>query len=42
VGEPVRGAARFSVANVCFKSEDILDEVHDLDKTLWRGHVMRL
>jgi len=25
--------ARFDVANACFELEDILDDVHDLDKT---------
>jgi len=31
--DPFGGADRFSVYDVCFKSEDILDKVHDLDKS---------
>ena len=30
VGEPLGFVAGFDVADACFKSEDILDEVHDL------------
>ena len=37
VGEPFRFITKFGVANVCFKSKDILDEVHDLDKTHLEG-----
>jgi len=36
-GEPFGFDARFDVSYACFKSEDILDEVHDLDKTLLEG-----
>jgi len=36
-GEPFGVVARFDVVDACFKSEDILDEVHDLDKTLFEG-----
>jgi len=37
VGEPFGLVARFDVADACFKSEDTLDEVHDLDKTPLEG-----
>jgi len=37
VGEPFRGVARFSVVHTCFELEDILDEVHNLDKTPLEG-----
>jgi len=37
VGEPFGFIAKFGVANVCFKSEDILDKVHDLEKTTLEG-----
>ena len=37
VGEPFRFDARFDVSDPCFKSEDILDEVYNLDKTLLEG-----
>jgi len=33
MGEHFGLVARFDVTDACFKSEDILDEVHDLDKT---------
>ena len=39
VGEAFGGIARFSVADGCFESEEILDEVHALDKTPSFGEV---
>ena len=37
MGEPFGFDARFDVSDACFKFENILDEVHDLDKTLLEG-----
>jgi len=37
MGKPYRIVARFDVGDACFKSEDILDEVHDLDETPLEG-----
>ena len=37
MGEPFGFDARFDVSDACFKSEDILDEVHDLDETPLEG-----
>jgi len=36
-GELFEVVARFDVADACFKSKDILDEVHDLVKTPLKG-----
>jgi len=35
--KPFGFESRFDVADACFKSEDILDEVHDLDNTPLEG-----
>jgi len=37
VGEPFGFVARFDVADACFKSEGILDKVHDLVETPLEG-----
>jgi len=37
VDEPFGFDAGFDVSNACFKTEDILDVVHDLDKTPLEG-----
>jgi len=37
VGEPFGEVVRFNVTNACFKLEDILDEMHDLDETPLEG-----
>jgi len=37
VDEPFGFDAGFDIFNACFKSEDILDEVHDLDKAPLEG-----
>jgi len=37
MGEPFEFDARLDVSDACFKSEDILDKVHDLNKTALEG-----
>jgi len=42
VAQPFGFVARFDVVDACFKSKDILDELHDLDKTPLEGSLMCL